>query len=176
MWVCILYMILGCGCSQSQQRTHEEKGESLKLSRPKSFPFHLCPISTYRIYTGFILGYMIFSWPAYHTTQQRSHRSHCPQASASPHPRRMDTLSLRPHSVTYISITQRQLLAPNIVPYEYKRKLPKTYRQERQKKSTQRAQPRKLAKLGMWEWQNFITAETISVSHIVTWVKWESLS
>lgn len=86
------------------------------------------------------------------------------------------TRSLRPHSATYISITQRQLLAPSIVPYEYKRKPPKTYRQERQKKSTQRAQPRKLAKLGVWEWQNFITAETISVSHTVTWVKWDSLS
>lgn len=36
---------------------------------------------------------------------------------------------------------------------------------ERQKERIQRAHPRKLAKLGMWERQNFTAAETILVGH-----------
>lgn len=36
------------------------------------------------------------------------------------------------------------------------------------KEYTQKVQPRKLKKLGMWEQQNFITAETVPVHHTVT--------
>lgn len=50
------------------------------------------------------------------------------------------------------------------------------YSQEKQKEYTQRPQPRRPVKLGMWEQQNFIIAETVPVGHMVTWVKQDSLS
>jgi len=56
------------------------------------------------------------------------------------------------------------------------KKTPVIYSQEKQKEYTQRAQPRKLVKLGMWVQQNFIIAETIPLGHMVTWVKQDSLS
>lgn len=37
--------------------------------------------------------------------------------------------------------------------------------QEKQKERIQRAHPRKFAKLGMWERQNFTTTETILMGH-----------
>lgn len=37
--------------------------------------------------------------------------------------------------------------------------------QEKQKERIQRAHPRKFAKLGMWERQNFTTSETVLMGH-----------
>lgn len=50
------------------------------------------------------------------------------------------------------------------------------YSQEKQNEYTQRAQPRELVKLGMWEQKNFIIAETVPLGHTVTWVKQDLLS
>lgn len=81
-------------------------------------------------------------------------------------------VSFRPDSATYILITQRHLLVPSLIPYEYQL----FYSQEKQKEYTQRAQPRKAVKLGIWQQQNFIITETVLVGHMVTWVKQDSLS
>lgn len=74
-------------------------------------------------------------------------------------------VSFRPDSATYILITQRHLLVPSLIPYEYQL----IYSQEKQKEYTQRAQPRKPVELGIWQQQIFIITETVPVGHMVTW-------
>lgn len=114
MWAPILNLTLGCGCSKGQQRTHKKKEKFLSFPDPS--PFLLTSVPPPRTeFTDFISSSMISSWCASHT-----HSSGHTEATVlrrlqvlilgrrrGPH-----TLSSRPDSPTYISITQRHHLCP----------------------------------------------------------------
>lgn len=127
MWVCILNLTLGCGCSKSQQGTHKKKEKFLSFPDPSPF----LPTSVSHPHTEFTQTLFQVSqyFPDMPITQHSSSRTEATalrslQVLILGEWPGIETLSFRSDSATCISITQRQHLVPSLVPYEYQQKNP----------------------------------------------------